>query len=166
MALQLYTIRHSFANKYLGPCCVSMVTNTQYMNWWYHETSSHVKQWPHNLHEHMLVWDWVWGIQHWQKSLSLALSQVSVMSTLQSCQVYYLLIHQWVWPKVSYENLREIVSCRTEVQLPPLKPASSSAAVILMPISGILTIHMAKLQLHVNGSATPSERLFNFNLPN
>jgi hypothetical protein len=23
----------------------------------------------------MLVWDWVWGIQHWQKSLSLALSQ-------------------------------------------------------------------------------------------
>jgi hypothetical protein len=23
----------------------------------------------------MLVWDWVWGIQHWQKSLSPALSQ-------------------------------------------------------------------------------------------
>jgi hypothetical protein len=33
MALQLHTIRHSFANKYLGPCCVSMVTNTQYMIW-------------------------------------------------------------------------------------------------------------------------------------
>jgi len=75
MALQLHTIWHSFANKYLGPCCVSMVTNTWYMKWWYHETISRVKQWPHNLHEHMFVWDWVWGIQHWQKSLSLALSQ-------------------------------------------------------------------------------------------
>jgi len=48
-----------------------MVTNTRVMNWWYHETSSRVKQWPHNLHEHMIVWNWVC----WQKSLSLTLSQ-------------------------------------------------------------------------------------------
>jgi hypothetical protein len=52
------------------------------------------------------------------------LTEVAVPSPLSKSRVR---------PKVSYENLREIVSRQTEVQLPPLKPARTTAAVILMP---------------------------------
>ena len=43
------------------------------MNWYLKTSSS--KTMTAYFHKQMLVWDWVWGIQHWHKSLSLALSQ-------------------------------------------------------------------------------------------
>ena len=36
------------------------------------KTSSVVNHWLHNYQTHMPVWDFIKGIQHWQKSLSLA----------------------------------------------------------------------------------------------
>ena len=75
-------------------------------------------------------------------------------STLTEVAVSIPLSKSQVWPKVSYENLREMVSRQTEVQLPPLKPARTTAAVILMPKWYRLRhTHHIVAKLHVNRKA-------------
>ena len=88
---------------------------------WYLESSSG-KSMNANRHEHMLVGDWVWGIQHWQMSLSLVLAPSLYRCTWQSYQVYSWIFHWQVWPK----------SLPNEEPLPPLKPARTTAALSLI----------------------------------
>ena len=88
---------------------------------WYLESSSG-KSMTANLHEHMLVGDWVWGIQHWQMSLSLALAP-------SLCRMHLTIISS-IFLNIPLTSLAKslIASLPNEERLPPLKPARKTAA--------------------------------------
>lgn len=88
---------------------------------WYLESSSG-KSMTASLHEHMLVGDWVWGIQHWQMSLSLALAP-------SLCRMHLTIISS-IFLNIPLTSLAKslIASLPNEERLPPLKPARKTAA--------------------------------------
>ena len=95
----------------------------------------------------MFVWDWVWGIQHWQKSLSLALSQslCGVHSSIISNTLEYT-TDKSGQKSLTFNKQSTIASPETSTH----KSCCHSYAIVV-PSQAYSPFIVAKL--HVNGKA-------------
>jgi hypothetical protein len=93
----------------------------------------------------MFVWDWVWGIQHWQKSLPLALSQ-------SLCGVHSSIISNALEYTPDKSGQKSLTFKRSTIA--SLKPAHNSCChsyATVVPSQAYSPFIVAKL--HVNGKA-------------
>lgn len=94
----------------------------------------------------MFVWDWVWGIQHWQKSLSLALSQ-------SLCGVHSSIISNTLEYTTDKSGQKSLTFKQSTIASPETSTHKSCchSYAIVVPFQAYSPFIVAKL--HVNGKA-------------